>query len=116
MNAHYDLEGDPVSMKQDMLEPTQNKGRSKRGPAQQLEGWKFTMFLAFTTSLVVLLFNSGFLLYKITHNLQHEGNGVLYEGDHEKVHTLNVGLHFLVNILSTLMLGASNFGIVCSLR
>ncbi|CAG8898638.1 unnamed protein product [Penicillium egyptiacum] len=98
----------------------------------RFKGWKFTVFLAFITSLIVLFFNVGFLLYTATHpkeddigrySLQyqleyqlgehHDRSRVLYEGDCEKVHRLSVGLHLLVNLLSTSLLSASNYGMQC---
>lgn len=76
------------------------------------EGWKFTIFLAFMASLTVLFFNVGFVLYSTTHN-GGETDTILYEGDCEKVHRLSIGFHLLINTLSTVLLGASNFGMVC---
>jgi hypothetical protein len=77
----------------------------------RFEGWKFTIFLAFLASLTVLFFNIGFVLYSRTHGGQT--NTVLYKGDCGKVHRLNIGFHLLINVLSTALLGASNFGMVC---
>jgi hypothetical protein len=76
-----------------------------------VEGWKFTIFLAFIASLIVLLFNVGFVLYSTTHK-GGKTNTTLYEGDCEKVHRLSIGFHLLINTLSTALLGASNFGMV----
>ncbi|KXG52210.1 uncharacterized protein PGRI_084940 [Penicillium griseofulvum] len=41
------------------------RGLSRYG--SRFEGWKFTILLAFITSLIVLLFNVGFLLYTAAH-------------------------------------------------
>jgi hypothetical protein len=75
------------------------------------EGWKFTIFLAFIASLTVLFFNIGFVLYSPTHNVG-QTNTILYEGDCEKAHRLSIGFHLLISKLSTVLLGASNFGMV----
>lgn len=98
-----------------------------RGYGSQFQGWKFTAFLAFLTSLIVLSFNVGFLLYTITHPWQedralypvqyeneynNQRNKVVYEGDCDKVHRFSIGLHLLINLLSTALLSASNFGMV----
>lgn len=85
---------------------TKNKGIFSNAPFQ---GWKFSAFVAFVTSVIVLCFNVGFLLYSTTHH-QDE---VLYEGNCDKVHRLSVVFHLLINALSTALLGASNFGMVC---
>lgn len=81
----------------------------------QFEGWKFTIFLSFITSLVVLFFNVGFLLYcvKNPENESHQISSALYVGDYDKVHCLGIGFHLLINVLSTALLSASNFGMVC---
>lgn len=80
----------------------------------RFEGWKFTIFLAFIASLIVLFFNVGFVLYSTTHRWQTKHrNTILYEGDCAKVHRLSIGFHLLINSLSTALLGASNFGMVC---
>ncbi|KAJ5780256.1 hypothetical protein N7457_005416 [Penicillium paradoxum] len=110
---------------------------ARRAPARRgnarLEGWKFTILMAFLASLVVLFFNVGFLIYtaanpqkkdieRYSHQYQveynelgkhHGRNTVLYEGDCEKVHHLGVGLHLLINLLSTSLLSASNYGMQC---
>lgn len=97
----------------------------------RFEGWKFTVFLAFIISLIVLFFNIGFLLYTAIPPRQDDPepyaieyqsgyywgaddkrNTVLYEGDCEKVHRLTTGFRLLVNLLSTAILSASNFGMV----
>ncbi|KAJ5902092.1 hypothetical protein N7495_002620, partial [Penicillium taxi] len=74
----------------------------------QFEGWKGSMFWAFVASLVVLVFNIGFLLYTA-----HRKDTVLFKGDCEKVHNISIGFHLLINILGTAVLGASNFGMQC---
>ncbi|KAJ5553974.1 hypothetical protein N7513_003933 [Penicillium frequentans] len=80
----------------------------------RFEGWKFTIFLAFIASLIVLFFNVGFVLYSTTHRWQTKHrNTILYEGDCAKVHRLSIGFHLLINSLSTALLGASNFGMQC---
>lgn len=83
----------------------------KRRSNVLFEGWKFTIFLAFVASLIVLFFNVGFVLYTTTHN-SGKANTTLYEGDCEKVHHWSIRFHLLINTLSTILLGASNFGMV----
>lgn len=85
--------------------------QKKRRRNVLFEGWKFTVFLAFIASLIVLFFNVGFVLYSTTHN-DGKANTTLYEGNCEKVHRLSIGFHLLINTLSTVLLGASNFGMV----
>jgi len=119
--------------------PFENKGikrkRDKfitRAGGHRFEGWKFTIFGAFIASLVVLFFNVGFLLYCVTHpkhdavdlypiadqdtyraKIKHQISTLLFEGNCDKVHHLSIGFHLLINVLSTTLLSASNFGMVC---
>lgn len=83
---------------------------------ERFQGWRFTVFLAFIASLVVLLLNLGFLLYTVAHHRQKDQKGVLYQGDCVKVQHMSTGFHLLVNVLSTALLAASNFGMVYTHR
>jgi len=83
----------------------------QRRGAALFKGWKFTLFLAFISSLVVLFFNVGFLLYAATHPIQGD-NRALYDGDCHKAKYLSTGMHVVINVLSTVLLSASNFGMV----
>ncbi|CAP74251.1 Pc14g01100 [Penicillium rubens Wisconsin 54-1255] len=87
----------------------QTFGRQSRG---LFTGWKFTAFLAFMSSLLVFLFNTGFLIYSAAGT--RNGNGMtLVKGDCNQVHHLGKAMHWLVNVLSTGVLSASNFGMQC---
>ncbi|KAI9037923.1 uncharacterized protein KD926_011446 [Aspergillus affinis] len=81
--------------------PGNNKGR--------YQGWKFSIFLDFTSSIVVLLFNVGFLLFTITRT-QMGQDAALARGNCDRVHRLSTGFHWIINALSTILLAASNFG------
>ncbi|KAJ5937109.1 hypothetical protein N7466_003559 [Penicillium verhagenii] len=86
----------------------------KHNKNNKFHGWKFTLFLAIVAGVVVLFFNVGFLLYCLTHRQNGQSlNTTLYEGDCDESHRLGVVLHLVINILSTALLGASNFGMQC---
>ena len=93
-------------------EESETKHRWLSRSRERFQGWRFTIFLAFIASLIVFLFNLGFMLYTISHHLQDDEKGVLYQGDCDKVQHLDIGFHLLINILSTTLLSASNFGMV----
>ena len=97
-------------------QPLEHEAQSKQGVPHRrakahFEDWKFTVFLALVSSLIVLCFNVGLLVFAATQP-HHGNNRVLYEGDAEKVDRLSTGLHLVINILSTVLLSASNFGMV----
>lgn len=76
--------------------------------------WRLVVFLSFLASLVVLCLNLGFLIWAATRTQVHKSRGILYEGDCDKVQRLNVGLHFLINVLATAVLAGSNYTMVCT--
>jgi len=89
-------------------EDSRKFGRQSRG---LFEGWKFTAFLAFMSSVVVLFFNAGFLIYSAAGT--RDGSGMtLAKGDCKRVQYLSTALHWLINVLGTVLLSASNFGMV----
>ena len=76
-------------------------------------GWRFTLALASFASIIVLAFNLGFVIWAAAHHKVEENRGTLHEGNCEKVQHMSTGLHFAINILSTSLLGASNYCMVC---
>ncbi|OQE20015.1 hypothetical protein PENSTE_c014G02902 [Penicillium steckii] len=95
----------------------QNEGQSdntknSKSINPRFDGWKFTAFLAFLASVLVLLFNIGFLLFMGMRKAQGKPD-TFSEGSCESAHRASVGFHWLINTLSTILLGASNFGMQC---
>ncbi|KAE8318728.1 hypothetical protein BDV41DRAFT_560561 [Aspergillus transmontanensis] len=76
-------------------------------------GWRFTLALASFASVIVLAFNLGFVIWAAVHHTVERSRGTLHEGNCEKVQHMGTGLHFAINILSTSLLGASNYCMVC---
>lgn len=101
----------------DSQNSSDDKNRLKQGGLRGLYKWlsgsKFTLALATAACILVLSFNLGFLLWVVARDRLEEDRGVLYEGGCDRVRHLSTGLHLLVNILSTTLLGASNYGMVC---
>lgn len=89
----------------------ENRLPRKSSPRGLFQGWKFTLFLAFTASAMVLLFNFAFLIFTATRTQQGK-DAALSRGDCERVHQLSTGYHWIINVLSTILLAASNFGMV----
>lgn len=110
------LLGSHSSKNEEFSGPHKNHRWGSRGKGWEFtrslfKGWKFTLFLALMSSLVVLFFNVGLLIYASV-NSQENGNTVIYHGDCHQTKRLNLAFHVLINALSTALLGASNFGMV----
>lgn len=94
--------------------PIVDKEKPKRGCLQRWRyGWKVTLSLASAACVVVLAFNLGFLSWAAARHRVNGDQGVLYEGKCDHVRHLSTGIHLLINILGTILLGASNFCMVC---
>lgn len=78
-----------------------------------LGSWKGTLFLGSLSCCVVLLINVGFIAWAAS-GQPVEDRLSLYAGDCDKVKQMSVGIHLVINVLSTVLLAASNFGMVCS--
>lgn len=76
------------------------------------ENWKKTLYLGSTLTFVVLVFNVGFLLWAAKHNEVQGDQGVLFTGTCDKSKKISTGFHLVINILGTVLLGASNYGMV----
>ena len=77
------------------------------------DGHHFGVLCCMISSIVVLLIN---VLACILAVSEHEVVGdlaILYYGDCDKVKRLDLWLHLLINILSTMLLGASNYSMQC---
>ena len=48
-----------------------------------------------------------------TANSSRGSNGKIFQGNCNKAAHVNLGLHFLINVMSTLLLAASNYGMQC---
>ncbi|KAL3484732.1 hypothetical protein BJX62DRAFT_218377 [Aspergillus germanicus] len=84
---------------------------TRKRQSGQLGGWKGTLYLGAMTSAIVLILNLVMLLWA---TLRHSASeSVLYSGDCDRVKQISAGIHFLINILSTLLLSASNFAMQC---
>lgn len=92
------------------IQPGRNSPKSFK---ERFVGWRRTLLLGCVISVVVLLFNLGFTLWAVQHRHVQDGQGVLYEGDCKKVRNAGVGFHLIINILSTALLSASNYCMVC---
>jgi hypothetical protein len=75
------------------------------------EGWRFGASLGFLTCFFVVILN---IILTVWGSLRSENNnGHIFQGSCTAAKHYNMGLHVVINVLSTLMLGASNYSMQC---
>jgi hypothetical protein len=81
---------------------------------RHLRGWRFGILSGSVLAVVVFVVNLTVTLVAGVKKHQN-GNGrrLLYEGDCTKTRDLNTGSHLIINVLSTLLLSASNYAMQC---
>lgn len=75
-------------------------------------GWQSTLYLGSIASLMVLLFNTCFAVWAATKHTGSGSTGVIFAGQCQKARNINTALHLVINILATLVLAASSYGMV----
>ncbi|KAL3463519.1 hypothetical protein BJX64DRAFT_276406 [Aspergillus heterothallicus] len=83
----------------------------EQSPAGRFGGWKGTLLLGSITTVIVFILNLVMVLWATLHH--SDAKSVLYSGHCDRVKNISAGVHFLINILSTLLLSASNFAMQC---
>ena len=76
---------------------------------RQLTGWRMGVLAALIGTTLVCLFNVVVTIYILCQGNTNSGYGTIYRGECKKTRDLNVWVHLVVNVLSTLLLGASNY-------
>jgi hypothetical protein len=80
---------------------------------RERQKWRTTLFSFVILACGVLLINTGFLAWAVRARGTTNGVGVLYEASCEDTKRANVGVHLVINILSSALLGASNYCMQC---
>lgn len=79
-------------------------------------GYRFSLVIGAASCFAIFIINIGVTIWAeglTDHDQDDGGRRVLYEGDCEKSRNLNTALHVLINVLSSGLLAASNYGIQC---
>ena len=76
-------------------------------------GWRFGAISCASSASVVFLINLSAAIWAAVTVGIHQGKGVLFNGSCTKIRPLNVGVHLLINILSTVLLSGSNYCMQC---
>ena len=97
----------------DFTPPTTIAQRSKTWKQKYFSGWYAGALASCFTALVVLAVNSSMIIYAAASYSIDNGIGTLFSGDCARAKTINSWLQLTVNILSTVLLGASNYCMQC---
>ena len=80
---------------------------------KQLEGYRFGILCCVVLSGVVLVVNVTTTIWAVSNFRVQNGLGILQDGSCKRTRTLSTWIHLLINILSTLLQGASNYSMQC---
>jgi hypothetical protein len=115
--SNIDFSGDTEYQPHKLNERSQStfagtkQSRLLRLPGSKLSGWRFGALHFAVWASVVFLIN---LIVTIWSTASHHLNqGVLFEGDCDRVKRLNTALHIVINVLSTILLSGSNYCMQC---
>src|SRR5438034_1264637 len=78
-------------------------------------GWRFGVLSGTVLATIVLILNIVFVIQfrSISGRDYVHPQNTIFEGSCDKAKELNIGLHLVINTLSTVLLGASNYGMQC---
>lgn len=92
------------------------RSRPVRSWADITSGYRFSLVTGASGCLFTLIVNLAVTIWAATlPDEDQDGNGrrVLFQGSCKTSKDLNIGLHLLTNMLSSLLLGATNYGMQC---
>lgn len=73
--------------------------------------WRFGASLGFLSCLLVLILNLTITIWSSTRNRSNSGH--IFQGSCATAKRYNMGLHVVISVLTTLLLGASNYYMQC---
>ena len=79
----------------------------RRGLKRYTSGWRFSAIVSAIAATIVFLINLIATILVVKHS--ESNSDVLFETNCKKARELNKGLHFVINILSVVLLSSSNF-------
>lgn len=93
--------------------PNSTSSNRRKTRKQQLSGWYAGALASCFTALIVLAINSSVTIYAAASHPVDNGIGTIFHGDCARAKTINTWLQLAVNVLSTILLGASNYCMQC---
>ena len=80
---------------------------------KRLEGYHFGVLCCAVVAAVVLIINLILTIWAVSSSGVQNGLGTLQDGSCKRTATLTFWIHLAINVLGTLLLGASNYSIQC---
>ena len=80
---------------------------------KKLEGYHFGVLCCAVITAVVFIINLVLTIWAVSTSGVQNGLGTLQDGSCKKITTLTFWAHLAINVLSTLLLGASNYSMQC---
>ena len=80
---------------------------------RKLEGYHFVVLWCAVVAALVLIINLILTIWAVAKSGAQDGLGTLYEGSCKRTASLTFWIHLAINVLSTLLLGASNYSMQC---
>ena len=82
--------------------------------SKYLHGWRMGITLCVATAITVFMINLILTIWALSrYGSKRGGIGTIHEGSCKTTRRLSLWLHLIINILSTLLLGASNYTMQC---
>lgn len=72
-------------------------------------GWRAAVFTAASATALVFLLNLSITIWALAAHKISYGSGILYQGSCQTTKQLNVGIHVIINVFSSIILGSSNY-------
>ena len=95
-------------LNEDGLNPHRKSWRQRH-----LTGWRFGASLSCSMAILVFLINASVMIWASAKHTLVDGTGTLYKGNCAKAKSLNTWVQLAINILSTILLTASNYCMQC---
>ncbi|KAJ3529869.1 hypothetical protein NM208_g9563 [Fusarium decemcellulare] len=87
-----------------------------KGLSNVFSGWRFSLVTGAVASSAVLLINLSLTIWSTTRPAgteEQSGRRILFEGSCSKSRTINILVHLLINLFSSVLLAASSYGMQC---
>ncbi|KAI4941554.1 hypothetical protein J4E91_010730 [Alternaria rosae] len=102
-----DIQLQPLTLLDSQEEVDTAKTREER------QKWRTSLYMFMGLACAVFIFNASFLAWIVRTGGTNNGLGIIYEASCDMTKKVDIGIHLLVNILSSALLSASNYCMQC---